>query len=735
MGCRPLRRARDRRLLGWCRRLAFVAALGLSWAIVRAADYDPIAVDPVSGNGSSIAEYDAVDTVYVERTVEPPYTESQASGATKTRTHILETPQSVSVISRERLDDLGVQSVQEALRYVGGVRSDPYGIDSRSDQALVRGSDPLIVLDGLRALFGYFSNARPDPYALETVEIVRGPASVLYGEGSTGGIVALASKRPQRDALRELRVDFGDPDRLQYAVDLTGPVPFDDALSFRLIALQRKADTQVDYVPDDRWFASPAITWAPEPWIRWTLLGWFQESDSGSSTAFLPWSGTVLPNPNGQIPTNRFVSEPGFDQYDTRQSSVTSMLTIEPLPWLRFNQNLRYSASEVDYRTMYPNVYVPPQQPYFLDPRQRSVLRIAEVIESAADTLTADQNVELRWGGSRLAHSLLLGYDVARAELGQQRGQLSTAQILAQGLFDLYEPVYGRYIEPEAVAMPETVFHQNGVYAQDQMRIAERFIVLLGARFDEASTKVEGSAPIEDDETSLRGGLMYRFRSGLAPYLSYSESFQTVAQLDEDGAPYEPIRGKQTEVGLKFQPPSGRGLFTIAAFKTNEKNRLVQDYASANAIQVKADLKGLELEAATTLFEVLDVLASYTWIDAEVDRGTAVDTDERYRVLAGVPQQMASLWAHWRFELFAVPGFSVGAGLRYIGQTRDESEQITVPAVTLVDAMAAFEAGHWRLALNASNVENDVHVSSCLERGDCFYGPRRVVTGTVTYRF
>ncbi len=734
---------------------AACAVLTLSCGLATAQDYESIPVDSQRAEQREAVKGEAVqlETVIVEGQFDTRYDNSQASSGTKTDTALIDTAQSISVISREQLDDLGSLTLQEALRYSAGVRSDAYGLDSRVDSVFVRGASPIQYVDGLRQLFGYYNNTRPDPYVLERIEVVKGPASVLYGQGTTGGIVALTSKRPQADGAGELRLEYGEYDRRQVSFDGTGGIAGDQLMA-RLVALKRESDTQVDYVSDDRWVLAPSITFAPSDTFKWTLLGNFQKDNGGATTAFLPWSGTIYDNPNGKIPTSRFTSEPDFDRYDTEQKSVTSLIEWQLNDALTLRQNLRYSDSSADYRTLFPNVYVnldptDPHNPYFPDPQQRRVLRIATITESDAKAWLSDHQAHLRWSFAGVEHQLLVGVEALGSKIDEVYGQSSVAQIAAQlltGGFDLYDPVYGRpFAVPATAARPRQTVQQTGVYFQDQLRFGDGWVGTLGVRRDWAETE-QNDVRNRDAQTSLRAGLLYHAAIGLAPYVSYSESFQPTpgagepAQGQTVGAPFEPQLGRQWEAGLRYELPGGMGLLSLAAFDIEEKNRLSPGSNPAYNIQLgESRIKGAEFEAQTTLFRTLDLIASLTWLDAgsfedvpDADTGETVREESK---LASVPERMASLWARWRFSIFGLPGFSVGAGARHTGGTTDESGSIEIPEVTLFDAMASWESRHWRVQVNGSNLEDETVIATCLERGDCFYGARRNVVGSLTYRF
>lgn len=656
------------------------------------------------------------------------YVAERSATATKTDTPIIETPQSISVITRDRIVDQGAQTIQDALRYSAGVRSDAFGLDSRGDWAFIRGTDFTQYQDGLRLLFDFYNNVRPDPYALERIEILRGPASVLFGQGSVGGVINLISKRPQPEAGREVEAQLGNYGRRQIAADFTGPLTEDGDWLYRLVVLGRDADTQVDFVEDDRAFVAPSLTWQPSAATRWTFLFNFQRDRSGSSTAFLPWSGTVLPNPNGRIPTSRFVSEPGFDRYDTDQEAYGWQFEHQANETWTLRQNLRYTESEADYRTLYPDVFSNPSNP-FVDPNQRQVFRFSYVSQPEARAFVVDNQAQARFATGALDHTLLLGLDYSRVRIDGRTGFGFEATP-----FDLFAPVYGNNFVPPATADdPESSARQTGFYVQDQIALGPRWRLLLGLRHDTATNAVEGGERLEDDAVTKRAGLLYLTDSGLAPYVSYTESFLPIAFTDFFTRPYDPLEGKQYEVGVKYQPPGSRTLITAALYDLREENRLTPDPNNPfNEIQLgEARVKGLELEAVASPMRNLDLIATYSYTDTEAtDAGGGPD-----QVLAGVPEHLASAWGVYRFAIGDLPGFQAGAGVRYIGESTDETGNIKVPSETLLDAMLAYERGPWRFALNAANLTDEEVIATCLARGDCFYGSRRTVVFTTRYRF
>jgi len=663
-----------------------------------------------------------LDAVSVQGTaVDTGYTRGDATSATKTDTPIIETPQAISVISSTQMRDQGILTVQDALRYSAGVRADAYGVDSRGDDAFLRGTSFVQYLDGLRQAFGY-AYARTEPYFLDHLEIVRGPSSVLYGQGTTGGLIALASKRPQFDASHEVQLQVGNNARKQVGFDFTGPLDEAGHWAYRLIGVYRDANSQIDHVPDDRKGIAPSITWQPDENTRWTLLANLQFDHNGTSLNFLPHEGTLLPNPNGRIPTSRFVSEPGFDRYDTQQRSISSFFEHRFNDTWKFETNLRYSHDDVDYRTLYPDVYSNPVYP-FLDDTASTVGRYSYISQDRHKRLVTDTHVQADFDFLGMQHRVLMGLDMGRSHTDSRQGNGYDATP-----FNLYDPVYGNgFVAPDVFPIANSQSKQTGLYVQDQINWGEHWIGTVGFRHDRA-TLTTGDDRSVDNATTARYGLMYRFDNGIVPYVSYTESFQPLDSLDFYNRPYEPLRGKQYEAGVKYQPVGSPTLITATYYDLREENRLAPDPANPlNQIQAgRARTRGVELEGSTRLGNHVDLIGTYTWTKARPSDGTLV---------AGLPKNQASAWAVYHVNDADSDGLSFGAGVRYIGVNYDETGTLTVPKKTLFDAMVAWTQGPWRFSVNAANLTDEAYSASCLARGDCFYGPRRSVVGSATYRF
>lgn len=649
------------------------------------------------------------------------YKATRSATATKTDTPLRETPQSVTVITRDLIVDQGASNLQDALNYAAGVRADAYGLDSRTDSVLVRGGYPDEYLDGLRKNFDWYtSNGRTETYTLERIELLRGPAAMLYGQGTTGGVVNMVSKRPQAEAQGELGLQIGSWNRRQVHADLTGPLSADGQWLYRLVAVARKADTQVDFVRDDRLVFAPSLTWRPSPATSLTLQALVQNDKTGSTSQFFPWAGTLTPNPNGTLPTNRFIGEPDWDRYDTERRTVGWLFEHRFDSGWTLRQNLRLSRNVVDYRTHYGDSFILPGG-WAGDPvNQRLFGRFADATLTRANLFAVDQHLQGRVDTGVVRHDLLAGFDYSQYRKSGEAG--FDLPVYAGGgvpLIDAYAPVYGNFTPPAMSAFDASKLRQFGLYLQDQLRFGANWLVTAGLRHDRARNETAGVMTANPSATTKRLGVLYSRPGGVSPYLSYSESFMPVANVRDQQL--EPLRGKQWEAGFKYESADGKTAFNAAAFDLREVNRTQDDPVNNVVIQLPHTRNtGLELEFKTSV-GAADLIANYTY--------TEVDDQ-----LEQVPRHQATVWGKYRFAIGAQTGFSAGAGVRYLGAYNDGAAP-TVPTQTLVDAMLAWESERWRAALNINNLADKVYLSNCLSRGDCWWGARRNVVASVNYRW
>lgn len=667
----------------------------------------------------------------------------EQTAGTKTDLTVAETPQSLSVITAEVIALRGAQSLQDVLGYVAGVRADAYGQDSRVDSFNMRGTSGITqFLDGMRLVYGSYNVGKVDPYALERVEVLRGPASMLYGQGSIAGIVNMVTKRPGQERQGEVTLSYGSFDRKQAQIDVTGPLDAEGKFAFRLTSLLRKAGNQVDYVNDDRWFVAPSIAWRPTDAAEVTVMLHHQMDRSVSSTQFVPWEGRIFDNPNGQISSSLFAGEPGWDRYDTNQTNLTIAGSYKFNEDWQIRTNARSAWAKVWYQTIYSNSFTRPTSPFltggvgYTGP-MRAVTRSMSGQFPTTLSLSADTQLQGKVATGPLEHTLLLGADIQDFK---QKYMQVTARTLTNG-FDLFNPVYGNYTITPRVRGNTTKQDQLGFYLQDQIKLGE-LIVMAGVRHDRARSETITPANVrtkkKDTAETYRLGALYTFANGLAPYVSYAESFVPVAGTNLAGEAFVPQVGRQYEAGVKFQPTS-QYLVTAAVYDMKDSNRLTTSATNPlDRVQVgEVSIKGVELEGQATIAEDWMFTASFAYTDAKISKSNTVgETGKRFDA---VPKYNGSVWGMRRFALANDAAIRVGGGVRYTGKTISRNNTSTIiirnPSYTLADFMASYEQDDWRLAVNINNLFDKDYDSTCLARGDCFIGARRSIVGSITKRF
>ena len=646
--------------------------------------------------------------------------------ATKTAAEIVKTPQSVSVVTRDQMRALDVTSVSQALRYSAGVFTEYRGSSNRNDEVFVRGFSYVPkFLDGLS--YGATASSQTgtfDPWLLERVELVRGPASVLFGQVNPGGLIAMTSKRPVSQPIHELQFRTGNHHLAEGAFDFGGPLSDDGRLLYRLNGIARTQNSQVEDYKETRMAIAPALTWYPDDATRMTLLTSYQKDPDAGYRNFLPRYGTVESVDGSYIPRDFNVSDPSYNQSWREQTMIGYEFEHQPDDTFTLRQNARYATIKQKYRYLV----------YSSSPANSSVLsRRAQHETRQTDEFGIDNQLEAKFASGQVAHTVIGGLDYKTSKDKQYLGRAGGSQYD----LDWRSPTYGVSVDESAFS-PATNEQQNldqaGVYVQDQLSW-QNWELLVSGRYDWAEVRTTDFT----DASSTQQ--LYAFDSGLSPYISYSTSFEPNLQTNRAPGvgPFDPSEGKQVEVGVKYQPDPN-ALITLALYDLTQSN--VATYNSAagwfeNSGKVRS--KGVEAEAHATLFENLNLIASYTYTDAETVNTTVVGTEGK--TPARIPTHMASAFTSYTLPDGALKSLTAGVGVRYIGTSYgDAKNTFKVPAVDLYDAMVSYELGELNSSLkgaqvqfNVNNIADTRYVASCASDSACFYGIGRTVTATVSY--
>ncbi|MEM6929934.1 MAG: TonB-dependent siderophore receptor, partial [Myxococcota bacterium] len=516
------------------------------------------------------------------------------SAGSKIGARPLDTPQSVSVITQDQLEVQDATTLAEALRYSPGIQSEVFGFEPRFTWLRIRGLDATqsgLFQDGLQLRNVSFAvDYNVEPYGMERIELLRGPASVLYGAGSPGGLVAFSSKRPTQVAQREATVEAGSFGRVQAQADVSGPIDPEGQFSYRLTGLVRSSGTQVEFLDNDRIFAAPALSWRPTPTTNWTVLGSFLFDDTGSSQA-LPIEITDDGNALADLSRGFYTGAPDDEQYDRAVLSASSLFEHTFGESLTVRQNTRYYSADLDDLVVYATG---------LEEGGRSISRSAYGRFGLLGGLALDNSVRYQADFGSVDATLLGGLDVQLIDVDLEQTFLFVAPSL-----DLLDPDYDQAL-PEVPTFANDEFSQSqtGAYLQGQFDVADRLIVSLNGRYDWATTETtnllaETDAVSEqsDEAFTFRAGAIAKLPYGVAPYASYAESFLPQIGVDAEGNQFTPETGRQVEAGVKVQPPTWNGFFTVAVFDLARQGFLQFDPATFAQVQTgEVQSRGVELE-------------------------------------------------------------------------------------------------------------------------------------------
>ena len=682
----------------------------------------------------------AQDTPASDKSGEIIVTATRATTATKTDTAIIDTPQAIGVVTAAQIEARGAIGLQEALRYSAGVRTEPNGSDFRFDYVTARGGfNAARYVDGMRTPDSSFT-PRTEIYNLERVEVLRGPSSVLYGQGAAGGIVNSIIKRPDFTTHGEIGVEYGSFDRKQAEGDITGALNADGTIAARFVGVYRDANNQVDFGKDNRIMLAPSLRFRPDDRTDIVVEGLYQRDRAASIASFLPLAATLQAEPGRELRWGAYLGEPSHNFYNSEQASGTLLVTHRFSDAITYSGAVRYSHSTAHNGDIEPSVWDGLVNP-FINADNRVIGRYRYDSRGTADMVTTDNTLRFDFETGPFRHKLLLGVDYLRSRI-----ESATIYTDASAI-DIYAPTYSRTNVPAADFEddPRAIDTQLGFYIQDQIDYRDLATVVLGVRRDRAVNGVAGNERQIDKATSFRAGLVLHPIDGLSPYFSYSESFLPTIGRDFYDKPFVSQRGTQYEMGIKWQPDSTT-LLAVAAYSIKGTNLLQTDPMNGNnQIQLgEVKSRGIEVEASRTVAHNFTVSASYTYAHART--GRSIDSLDEELPISGVPTHQASIFGEKIFALDAGTWLRIGGGLRYIGSSTEAAvfndivpngavERLTTPGFTLADALVSVEHGPWAISVNATNLFDKHYYASCSVRSACGVGFGRNVIGTLGYRF
>ena len=685
------------------------------------------ASDPTSASGST-PPVSVLPTVEVRGTAEDPngpgvgYVAKRSTTGSKTDAAVIDNPQSISTVTRQQMDDQAVQTVDQALRYTTGVTTQD-GTDIRFDQLQARGFAMDSYLNGL-ALFQSprFATPRIDPYLLERIDVLFGPSSVLYGQGNPGGLVNFVSKQPTDTPYHEVMLTAGNHDNYQLGFDFSGPLDKDGTVLYRITGLGRDSDTQVSAIKDDRVAIAPSVTIRPDRFTTLTVDAGYQRDPDGGLFNPVPASGTLTANPNGRLGPDQYFGNPNTDgmqrtqywfgyQFDHAFNDVWSV-----------SQSARYLHIDQNY---YQTSVTSP-----LGADNATVYMWGNSDDEHQSQFEVDTHAQAKFATQDIAHTVIFGLDYRRVLGDDYEGNGLAGQL------NLFDPDYASLATITPNTHLDYSLSQVGIYGQDELRY-RNWVLTLGAREDWAGTNQQTNNAVEHANNAAftwRAGLAYEFDNGIVPYVSYAKSFEPVLGATEGGSPFIPTTGKQTEVGVRYQPKGYAAYFRLAAYNLTQDNVSTADPNNSNyevqTGQVRS--RGIEAEAHANITDALKVIASYAYLDQRVTEDTTL-TGTRPTI---APRHSAAFWGDYTLQGGPLRNLGFGAGVRYMGNTEgSDDNSFQVPARVLVDTALHYNWQQWTLGLNVNNLFNREYISYCSNSFICYWGATRSVVGTARYQW
>ncbi|MGB7440977.1 MAG: TonB-dependent receptor [Coleofasciculaceae cyanobacterium] len=701
-----------------------------------------ISISTASDTAEVVPEPEAPETSETEQEIEIVVTQTQAgerylvpnsTTGTRTDTPILDVPQSVQVIPRRVLEDQQVIRLDEALRNVSGVTANT---DSgRGLEFRIRGFEGVPVLRNGFRQFGGAGQTIPETANLERVEVLKGPASILYGEIQPGGTINLVTKRPLSEPFYEIQAQVGNRNLFRPSIDISGPLTSDGKLLYRLNALYLTSDEVQDFDTDiERFFISPVVTWALGDRTDLTLELEYFNSERPPLIGSIPAFGDGV----ADIPFDRIIIEPD-DIAEEEYFQVGYDLEHRFSDNWKLRNGFRYTNQQGSIETAFPL--------FGLDEESGIVTRTWAVQPEDSESYSLQTSLIGEFATGSLDHTLLFGADLNRTN-DRRRTRLDPDIELPINIFD---PVYEAFPRPDFDELPLAIDRGGetdrlGIFLQDQIEFSDNLILLAGLRYDTVEQRREGEETIfsestdetqNDDSFTPRFGLVFKPTEDISLYASYSRSFAPNSGMSADGDFFEPELGEGFEVGVKSELLDGQLLATLAYFNITKKNIVTEDadnplFSVATGEQRS---QGVELDLVGEISPGWNVILSYAYIDAEVTEDNVIEVGNR---LAGIPEHSASLWTTYEIQKGSWQGLGFGLGFNFVGERAGDLENsFEVDSYFTTNAAIFYERNNWRAALNFRNLFDVDYISDVKidgipfgERGEPF-----TIIGSISVKF
>ena len=614
------------------------------------------------------------------------YQARRSGSATKTDTPLDEVPQAVSVIPATVLDDLRSPRIEKALDYAGGVaRQNDFGGLTMYEYSIRGLTTSEFYEDGFSVNRGYMNPQ--DPSNVERIDVLKGPASSLYGRGDPGGTINIVSKRPQNDRFARLDLSAVRWDRYRSSLDVNTLLDDEGTMLYRMNLAVEDNKSFRDYRSSERQFFAPAFSWELSPQTRLLV----QAEVIRSSQVFD--RGVVAPNDHlGSVSRSDFFGEPGDGEIDNNNESLQAEIEQD----LNASWTVRLASHYKQGR-----LNGGATEASFLADDARTLNREYRYRDfDWQDSITQLELRGLVYTGD-IEHNLLIGTEYER--YAKDERLMRTRPI---STIDIREPVYGQPRPPFSVGPGgrstdrHELVHSRSLNLQDQMRLSEKLFGVIGARYDHyehrLDNEVTGTRTEQTHEKiTPRIGALYQLTPEVGVFANASQSFKpnTGAPRPGTGTSFDPEEGVGYEAGFKFDLLDSRLGMTVAAFHLTKENVLTADPADSTYQIAAGEVRsrGIDLQLTGQLTDEVRVIGAYAYVDAEVTKDNTLASGSR---LLNVPEHSGSLLGVYEFLDGGLKGLELGGGVNYVG---DRSGNVAdsgfeLPGYTTVDLLARYKA-------------------------------------------
>ncbi|MEH2083949.1 MAG: TonB-dependent siderophore receptor [Nostoc sp.] len=626
------------------------------------------------------------------------YRVPDATTATKTDTPLRDIPVSIDVVPRQLIQDRQVTRTEQATETVAGVQSaGGYG-GSSSANFFIRGfTGSTLYRDGFRD-FGSAQNIS-DVANIDRLEVLKGPASVLYGQNDPGGIVNIVSKRPLQQPRYEASFTAGSYNFYRSTLDFSSPLNSEKTAAYRLNLAYENAGSFRDFNESESIFVAPAFSWQISKNTNITFLFEYQNYQYGFDRAFLPEREFF------QIPISRFLGEPDFNNATVNSGRASYILEHQFSDRWKLRHAFAAVLNSDDPKTTYPDG---------LQDNRRTLNRSASRSEEFSSNYTIQNELLGKFNTGSVEHSVLLGTELFRQRFKYQFFSGSIDSI------DIFNPVYG--------AKPSELIPDNGdeygndgvsLYFQDQITLLRNLKLLAGGRFDLVRSIEEnflGERFVDKTDTAFtpRVGIVYQPIEPISLYFSYSKSFNPVIYgTSRTGARFEPEKGEQLEVGLKADLIPDKLSTTLAFYDLTKQNVLVTDPEDSRfSIQTgEQKSRGVEFSLTGSPVKGWNIAVGYAYTDAFVNKDVTIPVGDK---LAGVPANQLGLWTSYEIQAGSLTGLGFGLGLFYVDDRKASlpNTDVELASYLRADASIFYRRNNWKVQVNINNLGNTQYYNS-----------------------